>query len=88
MLSDTRPAPFFGGQVADGGPAVINIACATMHYSSSKIAGQCEFLMPLSVAEEDALIRDYGRNSPARVDNKRRNLPRALAQAAPIRAKG
>jgi hypothetical protein len=58
MLSDTRPAPFFGGQVAMEAQRYQYRVCDYALFFLEKLQGNANFVMPLSVAERDALIRD------------------------------
>lgn len=58
MLSDTRPAPVFGGQEAMLYQQYQYRLCDYALFFLEKLQGNANFVMPVSVAERDALIRD------------------------------
>jgi hypothetical protein len=58
LLTDTRPAPFFGGQVAMEARRYQYRVCDFALFFLEKLQGNANFAMPVSPAERDALIRD------------------------------
>jgi hypothetical protein len=58
MLTDTRPAPFFGGQVAMEAQRYQYRVCDFALFFLEKLQGNANFVMPVTAAERDALIRD------------------------------
>jgi hypothetical protein len=58
MLSETRPAPVFGGQEVTEYERYKYRLCDYALFFLEKIQGNAGFVMPVSVEERDALIKD------------------------------
>jgi hypothetical protein len=57
MLSDTRPAPIFGGQIAMVAQRYHYRVCDFALFFLERLQGNANFVVPLAVADRDALIK-------------------------------